>query len=73
MNPKHKRMLYVRTLSTNGTLWNIEIKEEDESTMTGDIFDVSQSGIMPFWLKDTLSSFLPSLATLVFTRDGSFD
>ena len=32
--------------------------------MTDDFFDVSQSGIMPFWLKDTSHKFLPSLATL---------
>ena len=38
-----------------------------------DIFDVSQSGIMPFWFKDTqsLQIFLPSLATLQRVRHVS--
>ena len=40
-----------------------------------DIVDVSQSGIMQFWLKDTQSqnTNLPALATLYRVRHGSSD
>ena len=40
-------------LVSNDNLLNIEIREESELVMVDDIFDVSQSGIMPFWLKIT--------------------
>ena len=42
----------------------LEIEEENELVMFDDIFDESQSGIMPFWLKSTRSVLLPPLATL---------
>ena len=42
----------------------IEIKEESEQAMVDDVFDVSQSGMMPFWLKHAFCKLMPSLATL---------
>ena len=38
---------------SNDNLMNIEIREENKLVTVDDIFDVSQSGIMLFWLKIT--------------------
>ena len=44
---------------------SIEIEEENKLVLLDDIFDVSQSGVMPFWLKVRVQSHLPPLATLL--------
>ena len=54
----------LHTHHNDDSLMSIEIVEENELVMFDDIFDESQSGIMPFWLKSTRSVLLPSLAAL---------
>ena len=54
----------LHTHHNDDSLMSIEIEEENELVMFDDIFDESQSGIMPFWLKSTRSVLLPAFVVM---------
>ena len=60
VNQAYKKEVYVcaHESRTNASLMSIEIEEENKPVMFDDIFDESQSGIMPFWLKVRVQSHL---------------
>ena len=55
MLSKHsKKKEYTKHVSlSNDNLKSIEIEEENKLVKVDDVFDESQSGILPFWLKNT--------------------